>query len=107
MINENKIKSAAQAYCDATYGTLDNHSLIADAFKQGAKWAIDKFLKDLWHPYSEEPNIEEKPILFNCIDHDCVPSWCVYPIGFNGNWKVFYISHGITKWLYIDDLLLK
>lgn len=33
MINENKIKSAAQAYCDATYGTLDNHPLIADAFK--------------------------------------------------------------------------
>lgn len=51
--------------------------------------------------------IKIKPILFNCIDHDCVPSWCVYPIGFNGNWKVFYISHGITKWLYIDDLLLK
>lgn len=49
MINENKIKSAAQAYCDATYGTLDNHPLIADAFKQGAKYAINEFLKDLWH----------------------------------------------------------
>lgn len=46
MINENKIKSAAQAYCDATYGTLDNHPLIADAFKQGAKYAINEFLKE-------------------------------------------------------------
>lgn len=55
MINENKIKSAAQAYCDATYGTLDNHPLIADAFKQGAKYAINEFLKDLWHSISEEP----------------------------------------------------
>ena len=52
MIDDKKIKSAAQGYCDATYGTLDEHPLIAEAFKQGAKWAIDEFLKDLWHPRS-------------------------------------------------------
>ena len=27
MIYKNKIKSAAQGYCDATYGTLDDHPL--------------------------------------------------------------------------------
>lgn len=85
---------------------IDKCGFISSEFCSGAKWAINEFLKNLWHPASEQPNIEGKPILFNCIDHDCVPSWCVYPIGFNGNWKVFCISHGITKWLYIDDLLL-
>ena len=49
MIDNNKIKSAAQGYCDATYGTLDDHPLIAEAFEQGVNWAIQQFLKDLWH----------------------------------------------------------
>ena len=86
---------------------IDKCGFISSEFCSGAKWAINEFLKNLWHPASEQPNIEGKPILFNCIDHDFAPSWCVYPIGFNGNWNVFCTSHGITKWLYIDDLLLK
>lgn len=65
---------------------IDKCGFISSEFCSGAKWAINEFLKNLWHPASEQPNIEGKPILFNCIDHDCVPSWCVYPIGFNGNW---------------------
>ena len=55
MIDDKKIKSAAQGYCDATYGTLYEHSLIAEAFEQGVNWAIQQFLKDLWHPVSEKP----------------------------------------------------
>ncbi len=47
MIDEKKIKSAAQGYCDATYGTLDDHPLIAEAFRQGANWAIREMSKDL------------------------------------------------------------
>ena len=107
MIDENKIKSAAQGYCDATYGTLDDHPLIEEAFREGANWAINEFLKSLWHPASEKPNREGKPILFNCIDYNFGPSWCVYPVGFKGNWAIFCDSHGISKWLYIDDLFPK
>ena len=47
MIDDKKIKSAAQGYCDATYGTLDDHPLIAEAFRQGANWAIREMSKDL------------------------------------------------------------
>ena len=47
MIDDKRIKSAAQGYCDATYGTLNEHPLIAGAFKQGVNWAIQQFLKDL------------------------------------------------------------
>ena len=49
MIDKNKIKSAAQGYCDATYGTLNTNTFIAEAFRKGARWAIREFLKDLWH----------------------------------------------------------
>lgn len=58
MIDDKKIKNAAQGYCDATYGTLIEHPLIAEAFKQGVNWAINEFLKDLWHPISEKPKKE-------------------------------------------------
>ena len=47
MIDNKKIKSIAQQYCDATYGTLNEHPLIAEAFEQGAKWTINELLKDL------------------------------------------------------------
>lgn len=96
MINERRIEEAAINKC----------GFFSFEFCSGAKWAINESLKDLWHPASEEPNREGKPILFNCVDH-FVPSWCVYPIGFKGNWNVFCNSHGISKWLYIDDLLPK
>ena len=57
MIDEKKIKSAAQGYCDATYGTLNTDPFIAEAFRKGANWAINEFLKDLVHPASENAKI--------------------------------------------------
>lgn len=55
MIDKNKIKSAAQGYCDATYGTLNTNPFIAEAFRKGAKWAINEFLKNLLHAACEVP----------------------------------------------------
>ena len=57
MIDKNKIKSAAQGYCDATYGTVDDNPFIAEAFRKGAKWAINELSKDLVHPASENAKI--------------------------------------------------
>ena len=63
MIDKDKIKSAAQGYCDATYGTLDTNPFIAEAFRKGAKWAINEFLKSLWHPNTEEPDKSKSDII--------------------------------------------
>ena len=110
MINENKIKSAAQAYCDATYGTLDNHPLIADAFKQGAKWAIDEFLKDLWHPAWEMPE-DDRYILweekYSSIKSIMFYNIIKYDSCYDEPWDNKVTSLNIVRWLYIDDLLLK
>ena len=57
MIDEKKIKSAAQGYCDATYGTLNTNPFIAEGFRKGAKWAINELSKDLVHPASENAKI--------------------------------------------------
>ena len=57
MIDKNKIKSAARKYCKATYGTVDDNPFIAEAFRKGAKWAINELSKDLVHPASENAKI--------------------------------------------------
>ena len=57
MIDNNKINSAAQGYCDATYGTLNTNPFIAEAFRKGANWAINELSKDLVHPPSENAKI--------------------------------------------------
>lgn len=115
MIDYNKIEEAAKHYAgensmsieDQMGDIYDDIEELSDAYKAGAKWMQEEFLKNLWHRAIEKPNREGKAILFNCIDHNLVPSWCVYPIGFQGNWNIFCGSHGISKWCYIEDILPK
>ena len=111
MIDKNKIKSTAQGYCDATYGTLNTNPFIAEAFRKGANWAINEFLKDLWHPADEEPNknmlvlTDTRSIMDK--DHIC---WMTVKLTENGyirNWSNYKKVTKITRWLYLDDLFLK
>lgn len=81
--------------------------LIENSFITGAKWAIDEFLKDLWHPNSEEPNHEA--IRTYILGKIKVSESGVLPMLLrpNTNWKEFVVSHGVTHWLYVDDLFPK
>ena len=99
MIEDKKIKSAAQGYCDATYGTLNEHPLIAEAFEQGAKWAIDEFLKVLLHPISEEP----KESVFMLSEYEKGKFYANY---FDKNIRG-WSNQRLIRWLNIDDLLPK
>ena len=100
MIDKNKIKSAAQGYCDATYGTLNTDPFIAEAFRKGAKWAINEFLKDLWHPVSKEPEKFRK-ILYTGGSIDTTDTTMLIT---NNSWNTKVCLLKIKKWCYIDDL---
>ena len=107
MIDKNKIKSAAQGYCDATYGTLNTNPFIAEAFRKGANWAINESLKDLWHPNTEEPDKRKSDII-------TIGSYNYISIHFKGSfiWKEESWRHSIsrcqiTKWAYLSDILPK
>ena len=111
MIDNNKINSAAQGYCDATYGTLFTNPFIAEAFKDGANLAINEFLKDLWHPADEEP--KKNRIVLTDVrsimdkDHIC---WATVKLTENGyirNWSNYTKVTKITRWLYLDNLFPK
>ena len=106
MIDKNKIKSAAQGYCDATYSTLNTNPFIAEAFRQGAKWAINEFLKNLWNPASKEPE-ENRNIL---VEHKCGDLHYHtenYDCYYEDPWDFKVRILNITRWCYIDDLFPK
>ena len=76
MIDEKKIEEAAQgaadlyeqdlpimSYNEDTEADGQHHfcqEFGAELFKDGAKWAINEFLKDLWHSADEEPKLGKR-----------------------------------------------
>ena len=55
MTDGKKIEAAARRYSEVTDCDKQEALLIEEGFKEGANWAINEFLKNLWHPASEEP----------------------------------------------------
>lgn len=98
MIDDKKINEAANKLCD--YGSILSSGYRIDGFKKGAKWAINEFLKDLWHPIEEKPQ-KEKVFLYQ--------SSC-YGFGLNQisdtkDWDFIIKYQKAIQWLYIEDLL--
>lgn len=80
---------------------------IKEAIGLGAKWAINELFKNLWHPASEEPNHESTRTYIlgkTKASESGVLPMLLRP---NTNWKEFVVSHGVTHWLYVDDLFPK
>lgn len=117
MIDKNKIAKAARQISEKVVDAkgfddskpthiafLEGH---IDGFNAGAKWAINEFIKNLWHPASEEPNHESiRTYIFGKTktSESGVLPMLLRP---NTNWKEFVVSHGVTHWLYVDDLFPK
>lgn len=81
----------------------------AELFKDGAKWAINEFLKDLWHPASEEPRKGAKFLYQNHYNSrfyyyiDKIDDILeTYP-----NWSSYVKHVRVIQWLYIEDLFPK
>lgn len=102
MIDNKKIEEAAINKC----------GFISSEFYSGANWAINEFLKDLWHPASNKPRKGTMCLIqIKLINsHDSLEYTTTIYIG-KGKWANIYISDDtdmkIIRWLYIDDLLLK
>ena len=111
MIDDKKIESAANKHIETEYarynsGDVEEEMICLrgkDSFKAGAKWAINKLLKELWHHANEVPEIGRVIIMEN-----------YYPDGrieFPSNWRKSTshnpIEGNTKKWLYVDDFLPK
>ena len=74
-----------------------------EGFNSGAKWAINEFLKGLWHPASEEPKFGKGRLLV--LINGGVS---ILNVGFVlDQLRNLHNIYGIEGWLYLDDLLPK
>lgn len=99
MIDEKKIKEAAFEEYPLN---SDGNIIGRNGFKDGAKWAINESLKDLWHPSSEKPK-KGRVFLYKTI----FKGYGVNQIIDGNEWKYIIKYQKATQWLYIDDLLPK
>lgn len=119
---DNKIEEAASAY-----GTNNDYSVIGPdgrmslkpeletAFETGAHYAINEFLKDLWHPASEEPDVRHKTIICLYEDGHICQDYDAYDEATESDklgrkefkWNYYAEDNEIKKWCYATDLLPK
>lgn len=86
----------------------DGNIIGRNGFKEGAKWGINEFLKDLWHPASEEPRKDVSIIVETHNDKNMFYyAWNRWQDNFYPSWTDAVLCSRVSRWLYIDDLLPK
>ena len=132
MIDKNKIAKAARK-CLAAFrkanpdgyssSIIDIESNCLKNFKDGAKWAINEFQMDLWHPMQEEPKlVGEEIIIDEFLEGKRYPMVQKYMVGvefpptietirWSSNWDSFLSEIcdevKMIRWCYFKDLLPK
>lgn len=89
---------------------------IKEAIGLGAKWAINEFLKNLWHPASEKPD-KNRTCLVRVVyhpnhgmfqDEERIEQSSFHDFGwYDYDFKYIGTNYDIISWLYISDLLPK
>ena len=89
---------------------------VKKAIKLGAHWAIQEFLKELWHSGEKAPRKNEKCLVEVAyrINHGLQPcetrieESSFHDFGwYDCDFKYLSRDYNIVRWLYIDDLLQK
>lgn len=96
MIDDKAIMAAAKEYTCYTFIQEQK------AFAKGANWAIQEYLKNLWHPIKEKPQ-KERVFLYQTADN----AFGIRVIVDAGDWEFITKYQRATRWLYIDDLFPK
>ena len=106
MINDKKIEEAAVKSANYLKGICDFTVINAfeEGFKEGAKWAVNELLKDLWHQKDEEPEGYDEWIL---LHYSAFNYYSLSQVKSFKSWKEFVDRAPIENWLYIDDLFQK
>lgn len=110
MIDEKKIEEAAQAICFDDKMSYDSYCKI-EGFRKGAEWAINEFLKDLFHPASEVPrNDNGKVLAFSKVfgnrklydmNDELDKTTCnTYQEMWEEQVNIFHLS----DWIFVDEL---
>lgn len=110
--DDKKIEAAANKHIETEYarynsGKVEEEMICLrgkDSFMEGARWAINEFLKDLWHQTNKEPEgYDEWTLLHYSVGN----YYSLAQVKEFKSWKGFVENMPIDGWLYIDDLFSK
>lgn len=109
MIDDKKMEEEATNYAQDGYNNYDNNILriIEEAFKSGAKWMQEEFLKDLWHLNSEEPDKNKSDVITLGFDNDAYLQFKESILWNEESWRHSISRCQIIKWAYLSDILPK
>lgn len=90
----------------------DGNIIGRNGFKEGAKWAINEFLKDVCHPASEVPRNDNGKILaFSKVNSNIK----LYDMNamlnetacdtYQEMWEIRVRAYTFTDWVFVEDLL--
>ena len=112
MIDDNKIEEAKKSFIadKKILGVMAMNDL-ACGFKEGAKWAINEFLKELLHPASEVPRNDNGKILaFSKVNSNIK----LYDMNdmlnetacdtYQEMWEVEVMVYRFTNWIFVEEL---
>lgn len=106
MIDEKKIEEAAIENSEKLSDGKHYRDLVV-GFKAGAKWMQEEFLKDLWHPNTEEPDKNKSDIITLGFDNDAYLQFKESILWKEESWRHSISRCQITKWAYLSDILPK
>ena len=108
MLNDKKIEEVAKQHAAGAFISEYWQACYKEGFVDCAKWMQEEFLKDLWHPASEEPR-EFAEVLAEAKITESIKTYISFKRNdaLFKNWNVYSSSANITRWLYIDSLLPK
>ena len=120
MIDVKKIEEAANKHIETEYarynsGEVEEEMICLrgkDSFKEGAKWAINEFFKDLFHHASEVPrNDNGKVLAFSKVNSNMK----LYDMNamlneiacytYQGKWEVRVREYTFIDLAFVEDLL--
>jgi len=107
-MDEKKIEEAAEELQLMLVVIIIAATEAEEGFKAGAHWAIQEFLKDLWHDASEEPDKSKSDILTLGFDADYTYLQFKDSILWQEeSWRHSISRCCINQWAYLSDILPK
>lgn len=114
MIDEKKIEEAKEAFiADKKILGVISIMDLSCGFREGANWAINEFLKELWHPAIETPDLDKRILYEYKPNGEINPPTHIKEATYEKvrwkecGYKPINPERIITRWLYVDDLFTK
>ena len=104
MIDNKKIEDVAKQHSQESYISGYFQASYKQGFIDCAKWMQEEFLKDLWHPASEEPKNLEFIVFTNDIFGE-IYFFTMQRDNSLQSWETEVACHGIEQWAYRNDIV--